>query len=141
MADGRPIGPAPPGRPPGSRRGLRGGRGVSTPHRAEAFDAARYCIDTLKHTVPIWKRETWAGGTDWSVCSHEAEDVGDMIPLGEAQELVLEACRKGTPTSVPIDEALGCVVAAPVTATEPCSAFRQLVKGRLRPASGGHPGG
>ncbi len=49
---------------------------VSTPHRAEAFDAARYCIDTLKHTVPIWKRETWAGGTDWSVCSHEAEDVG-----------------------------------------------------------------
>ncbi len=49
---------------------------VSTPHRAEAFDAARYCIDTLKHTVPIWKRETWAGGTDWSLCSHKAEDVG-----------------------------------------------------------------
>ena len=39
---------------------------ASTPHRAEAFEAARYCIDTLKHTVPIWKRETWAGGTDWS---------------------------------------------------------------------------
>jgi molybdopterin synthase catalytic subunit len=49
---------------------------ASTPHRAEAFDAARYCIDTLKHTVPIWKRETWQGGTDWSVCSHEAQDVG-----------------------------------------------------------------
>jgi molybdopterin synthase catalytic subunit len=49
---------------------------ASTPHRAEAFDAARYCIDTLKHTVPIWKRETWAGGTDWSACTHEAEDVG-----------------------------------------------------------------
>jgi molybdopterin synthase catalytic subunit len=49
---------------------------ASTPHRAEAFDAARYGIDTLKHTVPIWKRETWAGGTDWSVCSHEARDVG-----------------------------------------------------------------
>jgi molybdopterin synthase catalytic subunit len=48
---------------------------ASTPHRAEAFDAARYCIDTLKHTVPIWKRETWAGGTDWSVCSHDAEDL------------------------------------------------------------------
>jgi molybdopterin synthase catalytic subunit len=48
---------------------------ASTPHRAEAFEAARYCIDTLKHTVPIWKRETWEGGTDWSVCSHDAEDL------------------------------------------------------------------
>ena len=49
---------------------------ASTPHRAEAFDAARYCIDTLKRTVPIWKRETWAGGTDWSQCAHDIEDVG-----------------------------------------------------------------
>jgi len=48
---------------------------ASTPHRAEAFDAAEYCIDTLKHTVPIWKRETWANGTDWGLCSHEAEDL------------------------------------------------------------------
>ncbi len=48
---------------------------VSTPHRAEAFDAAEYCIDTLKRTVPIWKRETWSGGSDWSTCSHEIEDV------------------------------------------------------------------
>ena len=48
---------------------------VSTPHRAEAFAAAEYCIDTLKRTVPIWKRETWAGGTDWSACAHDIEDV------------------------------------------------------------------
>jgi molybdopterin synthase catalytic subunit len=47
---------------------------VSTPHRAEAFASAQFCIDTLKHTIPIWKRETWAGGSDWSVCSQE--DVG-----------------------------------------------------------------
>ncbi len=52
---------------------------VSTPHRAEAFDAARYCIDTLKHTVPIWKHETWAGGSDWSTCAH---DVGSRIDTG-----------------------------------------------------------
>ena len=39
---------------------------ASTPHRAEAFAAAEFCIDTLKHTVPIWKRETWEGGADWS---------------------------------------------------------------------------
>ena len=49
---------------------------VSTPHRGEAFDAAEYCIDTLKRTVPVWKRETWAGGTDWSECAHPIEDVG-----------------------------------------------------------------
>ncbi len=48
---------------------------VSTPHRGEAFDAAEYCIDTLKRTVPVWKRETWAGGTDWSECAHPIEDV------------------------------------------------------------------
>ena len=38
---------------------------VSSPHRAEAFEAARFCIDTLKETVPIWKREHWEGGSDW----------------------------------------------------------------------------
>jgi molybdopterin synthase catalytic subunit len=47
---------------------------VSTPHREEAFDAARYGIDTLKRSVPIWKRETWAGGSDWSRCTHAIED-------------------------------------------------------------------
>ena len=30
---------------------------VSCPHRAEAFDAARYAIDTLKRIVPVWKAE------------------------------------------------------------------------------------
>lgn len=40
---------------------------VCTPHRAEAFEAASFGIDTLKATVPIWKRETWAGGADWGL--------------------------------------------------------------------------
>ena len=35
---------------------------VSAPHRPEAFEAARHCIDVLKATVPIWKRESWTGG-------------------------------------------------------------------------------
>jgi molybdopterin synthase catalytic subunit len=39
---------------------------VSSPHRAEAFDAARYCIDTLKVGVPMWKREIFEGGSAWS---------------------------------------------------------------------------
>ena len=39
---------------------------ASSPHRAEAFEAARFCIDTLKETVPIWKQEHHSGGTEWS---------------------------------------------------------------------------
>lgn len=34
-------------------------------HRREAFEAARYAIDTLKRTVPIWKKEVWEGGEVW----------------------------------------------------------------------------
>jgi molybdopterin synthase catalytic subunit len=48
---------------------------VSAPHRPEAFAAARFGIDTIKATVPIWKRETWAGGEDWSL---EAYDVAEV---------------------------------------------------------------
>jgi molybdopterin synthase catalytic subunit len=46
---------------------------VSTPHREEAFDACRYLIDTLKATAPIWKHETWEGGTDWSLATRPVE--------------------------------------------------------------------
>ena len=46
-----------------------------------------------------------------------------MIPLREAQSLVLRACPPGPPGLVPIDEALGCVVAIPVVATEPVPPF------------------
>jgi len=38
---------------------------ASAPHRPEAFDAARFCIDALKQSVPIWKKEEWSGGSDW----------------------------------------------------------------------------
>lgn len=38
---------------------------VSAPHRAEAFEAGRFAIDTLKQTVPIWKKEVWDGGEAW----------------------------------------------------------------------------
>ena len=48
---------------------------VSAPHRAEAFEAARYCIDTLKNTVPIWKRETWEGGDDWGLAATAIDEV------------------------------------------------------------------
>ena len=48
---------------------------ASAPHRAEAFDAARFAIDTVKTTVPIWKRETWEGGEDWSACAHPVSEL------------------------------------------------------------------
>jgi molybdopterin synthase catalytic subunit len=39
---------------------------VSTPHRADAFAAGQWLIDSLKRDVPIWKREQWADGTsEW----------------------------------------------------------------------------
>jgi len=38
---------------------------VSAAHRAAAFDACRYIIDTLKQTVPIWKKEVFEDGEVW----------------------------------------------------------------------------
>ena len=38
---------------------------VSSGHRKEAFEAGRYAIDTLKQTVPIWKKEVWDAGEAW----------------------------------------------------------------------------
>jgi MoaE-MoaD fusion protein len=39
---------------------------VASPHRVEAFAACRWLIDTLKSTVPIWKREHFADGAEWA---------------------------------------------------------------------------
>lgn len=38
---------------------------VASPHRGEAFDACEFAIDTLKHTVPIWKKEFTQDGSYW----------------------------------------------------------------------------
>lgn len=38
---------------------------VSTPHRAQGFEACQYVIDTLKETVPIWKKEIFVDGEQW----------------------------------------------------------------------------
>jgi molybdopterin converting factor subunit 1 len=38
---------------------------VSSAHRAAAFDACRWLIDTLKRTVPVWKKEHFADGAVW----------------------------------------------------------------------------
>lgn len=49
---------------------------VSSAHRGAAFDACRFLIDTLKKTVPIWKREHFADGVVWA----DGEPFPDTIP-------------------------------------------------------------
>jgi molybdopterin synthase catalytic subunit len=55
---------------------------ASTPHRTEAFAAAEFCIDTLKETVPIWKREHWDGGSDWGANAHPVRSVNQSTRSG-----------------------------------------------------------
>ena len=38
---------------------------VSTPHRQQGFEACQFAIDTLKLTVPIWKKEIFSDGEEW----------------------------------------------------------------------------
>ena len=57
--------------------------GVSAPHRHEAFLAARYIIDEVKHRVPIWKKEHYANGdSGWVNCERCAPgaDAGSPEP-------------------------------------------------------------
>lgn len=56
---------------------------VGAPHRPEAFAAARFGIDALKATVPIWKRETWVDGTEWAGGAQQVTDLRDFV---DAQE-------------------------------------------------------
>ncbi len=51
---------------------------VAAGHRREAFEAAQFAIDTLKHTVPIWKKEVWADGAVW--IGSEPADGGTPLP-------------------------------------------------------------
>ena len=51
---------------------------VSAPHRPEAFEAARFGIDALKATVPIWKREAWATGSDWALGAQHVTTVDQV---------------------------------------------------------------
>ena len=53
---------------------------ASAPHRDAAFDAARYAIDTLKATVPVWKREAWEGGESWGL---ETQHIREADPMGQ----------------------------------------------------------
>jgi molybdopterin synthase catalytic subunit len=51
---------------------------VSSPHRPEAFEAARFGIDALKASVPIWKHEVWNGGSDWALNAQHVTDAASV---------------------------------------------------------------
>jgi molybdopterin converting factor subunit 1 len=57
--------------------------GVSAPHRAPAFEACRFAIDVLKSTVPIWKKEFFAGGAVWV----------EGQPLGQPSDSALDESK------------------------------------------------
>ena len=48
---------------------------VASPHRKTAFEAAQYGIDTLKSTIPIWKKEVWKDGESWGLEAQHIEEV------------------------------------------------------------------
>ena len=78
VADDRAAGAPPPHRPPRARRVVRLVV-VSTPHRAEAFEAGRFAIDALKATVPIWKHETWRDGSAWGTGATPIAEAGTVV--------------------------------------------------------------
>ena len=53
---------------------------VASAHRAAAYEASRWLIDTLKRTVPIWKRETFVDGAVWADGESFPDDVA-LPPL------------------------------------------------------------
>jgi molybdopterin converting factor subunit 1 len=72
---------------------------VASAHRGAAFDACRWLIDTLKKTVPIWKRETFADGAVWAD--------GEPFPAGMAvgpAEPATTASSKDAEESAPAAE-------------------------------------
>ncbi|MDA8271340.1 MAG: molybdenum cofactor biosynthesis protein MoaE [Actinomycetota bacterium] len=51
---------------------------VSAEHRGSAFEAAKFCIDTLKVSAPVWKKEQWSGGSDWGSDPHEIVSIEEL---------------------------------------------------------------
>ena len=62
---------------------------VSAPHRPQAFEAARYAIDALKASAPIWKHETWqdggaGAGSGWGTNAHEPVDPTSVATIDDS---------------------------------------------------------
>jgi molybdopterin synthase catalytic subunit len=87
---------------------------VASAHRGAAFDACRWLIDTLKKTVPIWKKEQFVDGAIWADGEPFPSDIGlsksveakapltDGVPVREAVRL---AGGRGEESGRPADDA------------------------------------
>jgi molybdopterin synthase catalytic subunit len=80
---------------------------VTSAHRGAAFEACRWLIDTLKKTVPIWKKEQFVDGALWADGEPfpEAVALGQVSLLGEESgraplDAHIAKSRYGTPGSV-----------------------------------------
>ncbi|KHE73276.1 molybdenum cofactor biosynthesis protein MoaE [Halobacillus sp. BBL2006] len=56
---------------------------VSTPHRADSYEASRYAIERIKEIVPIWKKEHWENGEKW-IGDQKEKNAG--VPSKEAMK-------------------------------------------------------
>jgi molybdopterin synthase catalytic subunit len=68
---------------------------VSSPHRPEAFEAARFGIDALKASVPIWKHEVWDGGEDWALGAQQLVEAS-AVPTASATSAPGASGRSGS---------------------------------------------
>lgn len=72
---------------------------VSSAHRDAAFEAARWAIDEVKATAPIWKREHWAGGhDDWGRCDHRPGH--DVRGLHDRPGATVDAMASSSPGGI-----------------------------------------
>ena len=60
---------------------------VASAHRGAAFEACRWLIDTLKKTVPIWKKEYFVDGAVWA----DGEAFSESIALNQATEAAAQS--------------------------------------------------
>jgi hypothetical protein len=75
------------------------GRATRTPHRLEAFLAAQYAVDRIKHIVPVWKKEHFESGAVWvgAACDPETH----ARELAEAPYAAFLAVRDGAAPRAP----------------------------------------
>ena len=58
---------------------------ASSPHRADAFAGALACIDRVKESVPIWKKEHWSDGSDWALGEQPIRSAGTAATRESSQ--------------------------------------------------------
>jgi molybdopterin synthase catalytic subunit len=69
---------------------------AAAPHRLEAFLAAQYAVDRIKHIVPVWKKEFFQNGSVWVGAACEPEHHAQE--LAEAPYASFLASREGPAT-------------------------------------------